>query len=133
MKNPYLAEIEVGLPRLLSLYDTDPYRATLGVGDRLRWSWKTVDFFNATYQTPVGGVARLIAKNSVPEGIGQRSLLTRVEQIISAIPLMVSRNGSLQEVNVALNTQLSAYASGVYFLVIKDGGQQYTQRLILDK
>ena len=49
-KNPYLKQIEIVLPRLLAFFDQNQINKTFGVGDRIYWGWKTIDFINANYQ-----------------------------------------------------------------------------------
>lgn len=95
--NPYHTEIQLCMPRLLSLYDTDPFRSTRGSGDRLRWGWKTSDFSNATFQTSIGGLSRLIGSAQIPSEINPALLVDRIAAAILAIPQIMGRDGSLQE------------------------------------
>ena len=95
--SPYLAQVHAVLPRLLALFDVDPLSRSLGLGDRAYWGWKTKDFPNATFQGAVNGLARLVRHDLLPEGIGSGSILRRIDEMISALPLTAGANGGLAE------------------------------------
>ena len=65
-KNVYLNEIKGNLPRILSLIDLDITNNSLGMTDRLHWSWKLKDFSNATGQGMINGICRLWVKGLWP-------------------------------------------------------------------
>ena len=44
VSNPYLDQIKVTLPRILSLIDRDETSASYGLVDRFHWSWGLIDF-----------------------------------------------------------------------------------------
>ena len=48
--NHFINEININLPRILSLFDTDPTNKSYGSGDRLYWAWSLIDFGNGTFQ-----------------------------------------------------------------------------------
>lgn len=94
---PYLGQIHAVLPRLFALYDVDPVSRSLGLGDRSYWGWKTKDFPNATFQGAVNGLARLVRHGMLPSGIAEKSVLRRIEEMVSALPLTMAADGSLAE------------------------------------
>lgn len=93
----YRREIDAVLPRLLALYDRDKTSPTLGIGDRLYWSWKLIDFPNATSQGAVNGLARLLANNLLPTHLSRRAILERIDEMIGAVARISDTNGSLSE------------------------------------
>lgn len=95
--NPYLQEVHANLPRLLALFDRDPFSPTLGVGDRLYWSWKLKDFGNGTFQGAVHGLARLISEQALPEWLSEPSILKRIDAMIMGTKRLTRRDGSLEE------------------------------------
>ena len=95
--NPYLQEVYANLPRLLALFDRDPFSPTLGMGDRLYWSWKLKDFGNGTFQGAVHGLARLLSAQALPEWLPETSVLARIDSIIMGTKRLTRRDGSLEE------------------------------------
>lgn len=95
--NPYLQEVHTNLPRLLALFDQDPFSPTLGIGDRLYWSWKLKDFGNGTFQGAVHGLARLVSAKALPEWLSEASILKRIDAMIMAARRLMRRDGSLEE------------------------------------
>lgn len=93
----YQSDIEAVLPRLLALYDTDPFSHTRGLGDRSYWGWKTTDFPNATYQGAANGLARLVAHKLLPSNIAETSVVDRITDMIHALRRIRDRNGSVGE------------------------------------
>jgi hypothetical protein len=93
----YLREIEIVLPRLLSLCDRDSASPTFGLSDRLYWSWKLIDFPNATHQGAVHGLAQLLASGLLPSHISRRSILERIDSMIGATTRIIASDGSLAE------------------------------------
>jgi hypothetical protein len=96
-QNPYLAEIERVLPRVLALADRDPLSPTLGLADRLHWAWKLQDYANATPQCVVHGLARLVASDLLPTGISPASVIGRIDEMVLAVRRITARDGSLVE------------------------------------
>jgi hypothetical protein len=90
-------EIERVLPRLLALFDRDPISPCTGLGDRLYWGWKLIDYPNATPQGAVNGLARLLAANLLPPWLSHRSILERIDSAIAAAGRLVAADGSLVE------------------------------------
>lgn len=97
MVAPYLAQVHAVLPRMLALFDTDPLSTTRGVGDRSYWGWKSKDFANATFQGAVHGLARLIRSGSLPMSISEVSVLSRIDDMVEALPGIAGSDGALAE------------------------------------
>ncbi len=95
--NPYLAQVLNVIPRLLSLYDTDPLSPTYGVGDRYRWAWKLIDFGNGTFQGAAHGMARLLVNGMLPEGVSEAAVHRRIEAMFKGAETLRYPNGSLAE------------------------------------
>lgn len=97
MVNSCLKQVHRNLPRLLASYDTDESSSTYGVGDRFYWSWKLIDFPNATFQGAVSGLAGLCAAELLPEHISESCVLKRIDSMVKALPNLMSANGGLSE------------------------------------
>jgi len=97
MSNPYLAQVQRALPRLLALYDSDPTSATRGLGDRYRWAWKLIDFANATFQGAVNGLARLVVAEMLPAGVAPAAILRRIDAMVRACAVARDTDGSFAE------------------------------------
>ncbi|MGZ9895132.1 hypothetical protein [Bordetella bronchiseptica] len=95
--NPYLAAVHSTLPRLLALFDSNPISPTMGLGDRLYWSWKLKDFANGTFQGAINGLARLYVHDLLPVHMSRASILTRIDRMFMAVNRIRRRNGSLEE------------------------------------
>ena len=95
--NVYLEEVHNILPRLLSLYDTDPVSNTLGVGDRYYWAWKLTDFGNGTFQGAAHGLARLLIHDLLPAEISKDSIFKRIDDMYKGAKSLRYSNGSLVE------------------------------------
>lgn len=95
--NPYLAEIHKTLPRLLALYDTDVTSPTWGLGDRFYWSWKLIDFGNASFQGAAHGLARLLHAGLLPAYLDEKVILVRIDAMFSGARRLTRKNGSLEE------------------------------------
>lgn len=93
----YEREIHAVLPRVLALFDDNPISNTRGTADRLYWSWKLIDYPNATPQGLVHGLALLIAKEKLPWDINPSTVLERIDAAIDAAAGQCSANGSLVE------------------------------------
>ena len=57
--NYFIDEININLPRILSVFDVDPTNKSYGLGDRFHWAWSLIDFGNGTFQGAAHGFARL--------------------------------------------------------------------------
>ncbi len=95
--NPYLDAVHAALPRLLASFDRDALRASRGLGDRNAWAWKTIDFFNATPQGAVHGLARLVAADLLPQGMCAEPVMARIEEAVDALARITRGDGSLEE------------------------------------
>lgn len=95
--NPYLDAVHAALPRLLASFDRDPLRPSCGLGDRSAWAWKTIDFFNATPQGAVHGLARLVAADLLPSGMRAGAIVERIDEAVGAVATLTRRDGSLEE------------------------------------
>jgi hypothetical protein len=93
----YLEQIRASLPRLLGLFDVNPLSASYGLGDRLRWAWKTIDFGNGTYQGAAHGLARLLVAGRLDEFVSDEAALTRINAIFEATRRLQDRDGSFGE------------------------------------
>ena len=96
-KNIYIESLHRNLPRLLSSFNMDTCSPLAGVGDRLYWGWKIIDFPNGTFQGAVHGLAILTYLNKLPFGITQKSMLKKIDYIVRGIEKIISKNGSLAE------------------------------------
>ena len=96
-KNIYIESLHRNLPRLLSSFNMDTLSPYAGVGDRLYWGWKIIDFPNGTFQAAVHGLAILTYLNRLPFGITQNSMLKKIDYIVRGIEKIISKNGSLDE------------------------------------
>ena len=96
-KNIYIESLHRNLPRLLSSFNMDTCSPLAGVGDRLYWGWKIIDFPNGTFQGAVHGLAILTYLNKLPFGITQKSMLKKIDLIVRGIEKIISKNGSLDE------------------------------------
>lgn len=95
--NPYLEAVHAALPRVLASFDRDPLRMTRGLGDRRAWAWKTIDYFNATPQGAVHGLARLAAAQLLPPAMRAESIIERIDAAVDALARITRRDGSLEE------------------------------------
>jgi hypothetical protein len=93
----YAQEIDATLPRILALADRDPLSVTLGMADRQYWSWKLIDFPNATFQGHVNGLACLYASNLLGDKISSQAVVERIQESFRAVRTITRRNGSLEE------------------------------------
>jgi len=95
--NVFLKEIYAVLPRIFGLIDSDPFSPTYGLGDRLFWSWKIIDFPNGSYQGYANGLSRLLKHNLLPYQIDQGKIIDRIEASFLAVKRILRPNGSLEE------------------------------------
>ena len=96
-ENIYLKQIEINLPRLLSLYDQSPWSKTYGLGDRQFWGWKLIDFPNATFQGAAHGLARLLASGLLPSSFDKDATIELIFSMVNATKEITRSNGSLEE------------------------------------
>jgi len=96
-RNPYQTQVEAVLPRVLSLFDTDPTSPTRGVGDRFFWGWKLIDFANATFQGAAHGLARLVVSGQLPAHLPEDAIRRRIDAIVRGTRTLQARNGSVCE------------------------------------
>lgn len=95
--NPYRAQIDAVLPRLLSLFDVNPISPTLGLGDRFHWAWKLIDFGNGTFQGAAHGLARLMVNDLLPAFVAPSAALRRIDAMFEAADRLRRPNGSFEE------------------------------------
>lgn len=95
--NPYLPILHRNLPRLLALFNDDTTHPLFGCGDRRYWAWKLLDFPNGTFQGASFGLSLLLANGMLPEGMDELSVLRRIDGMISVVPRLTDRRGSLSE------------------------------------
>jgi hypothetical protein len=96
-QNVYEREIHAVLPRVLALFDINPISRTRGLGDRLYWSWKLIDYANATPQGLIHGLALLASADKLPWGISRTSIIARIQTAIAATRSQCAADGSLVE------------------------------------
>jgi len=96
-KNPYLDELKLALPRILSLIDRDETSASYGNCDRYHWAWGLIDFSNATFQGVTHGMARLWADGLWPYQTNEKIFISRINSIFLATKAITRRDGSLEE------------------------------------
>lgn len=96
-RSVYSHEITAVLPRVLASFDADPLSPSYGLGDRLYWAWKLIDYANATPQSAVHGLALLAASARLPPGASKRSVVARIDNAIQATARITDRDGSLVE------------------------------------
>ena len=95
--NPYLDEIKVTLPRILSSIDQDETSATYGLVDRFHWAWGLIDFPNGTFQGVAHGMARLWVSNLWPYSTSKTLFIQRIDSIFRATKNITRKDGSLEE------------------------------------
>jgi hypothetical protein len=95
--NPYLNEIYKNLPRILASIDVESISPTYGVADRLYTSWKTIDYANATNQSVVHGLARLIKHQCLPDFLTEEQARRYIDILFEGVHRITRKNGSLEE------------------------------------
>lgn len=93
----YLNEIDIVLPRLLSLIDTDPLSPSKGVADRQWWAWKLIDFPNATFQGMAHGLALLYAQDQLASQPFARTIPGRIDELFEGTRHITRPGGHLEE------------------------------------
>lgn len=94
---PYLKEIHAAIPRLLSLFDTNEFSPSFGMGDRQYWGWKTTDFANATYQGAAHGLSILYYHDLLPDYLSRAACLDYIAMMFHGAKTITRRDGSLEE------------------------------------
>lgn len=89
----YRQTLENNCNRLLNLYNLDPGAQYRGLGDRIYWAWKTVDFANATMQGGVHALAAMSRLGLLDPAWSQEL----IDDIIRATPKVIRSNGSVEE------------------------------------
>lgn len=97
MSAVYIESLHKALPRLLSSFNVDTTSDLAGVGDRLHWGWKLIDFPNGTFQGAVHGLAILLRLKELPENLDESELLFLIRLIVSGLRNITAKNGSLDE------------------------------------
>jgi hypothetical protein len=133
--SPYLADIQLALPRVLSLVDAEPFSKTHGCGDRTYWCWKFTDFPGARFQEYVFALAWFYRKD--PGGWkGNRHLLELCESGLNYWSKIQYPDGSFDEAypyerSLAAASFTVFYLSEAYFLLEADLSEE-TRRRFLD-
>jgi hypothetical protein len=95
--NLYLKEININIPRILGLFDTDCTSATYGMGDRYHWAWGLIDFGNGTFQGAAHGLARLWHSKLWPFATSKEQFHARIDSMFEAANSLKRKDGSLEE------------------------------------
>jgi hypothetical protein len=95
--DPYLVEAHQALPRLLAMFDVDPFSPSRGMGDRFYWQWKLIDFANGSIQGAAYGLAQLVAHDLLPDGFAPDAALRRIDACFEGVARLRQPNGSLEE------------------------------------
>lgn len=95
--NSYLKEININIPRLLSLYDGDRTSLSYGMGDRYHWAWGLIDFGNGTFQGAAHGLARLWNAKLWPYNTSKEKFHARINSMFEAANNLKRKDGSLEE------------------------------------
>lgn len=95
--NPYLAQIQQTLPRLLALFDNDRSSQSYGMGDRYFWAWGLIDFGNGTFQGAAHGMARLWRHGLWPYKTSKVHFVSRINSLFIAASKLTRKDGSLEE------------------------------------
>ena len=93
MPNVYKTSVQFSLPRVLSLFDTNPISSKKGIGDRFYWSWKGTDFANGTFQGAVHGLTLVHKHNLKHDDISSEALLKLISSIIKGTAEITRSNG----------------------------------------
>ena len=96
-ENPYLLETSNNLPRVLSLFDSDPTSESFGLGDRYFWAWGLIDFGNATFQGCAHGLSRLWVSGLWPYDSSEDAFFKRIQSIFAGTKSLTRKGGSLEE------------------------------------
>ncbi len=96
-ENPYLAEIEQTLPRLLSLFNQDATSASYGMGDRYHWAWGLIDFGNGTFQGAAHGLARLLSAGLLASRYDEARILGLIRSMFRGAETLRRADGSMEE------------------------------------
>jgi len=97
--NPYLKQIEIVLPRLLSLFDQNQISNTFGIGDRMFWGWKTIDFANANYQGIMHGLALIVKHKIYPFKLDKKRIMKRIVNMINSIHKIIHKDSTIGIIN----------------------------------
>ena len=97
MSNVFYDEVQVNLPRLLSLIDTDRSSVSFGVADRYHWAWGLIDFGNGSLQGMSRGMALLWINGKWPFDTSQETFISRIDSLFVGTKFLTRKNGSLEE------------------------------------
>ena len=97
MSNPYLDEIELNLPRLLSLIDRDITSDSYGMADRYYWAWGLIDFGNGSFQGISHGFSMLWKNNLWPYDTSEKQFINRIDSLFAGAKKLTKKDGSLEE------------------------------------
>lgn len=97
MNNPYLDEVKLNLPRLLSLIDRDITSDSFGMADRYYWAWGLIDFGNGSFQGISHGFSMLWKNNLWPYDTTQKQFINRIDSLFIGAKKLTKKDGSLEE------------------------------------
>ena len=95
--NHFIDEININLPRILSLFDVDQSNESYGSGDRFHWAWSLIDFGNGTFQGASHGFARLWKAKLWPYKTSSSVFFRRINSLFLATKYLQRKDGSLEE------------------------------------
>ena len=92
--NPYADILKGNYKKLLNCYDLDPASGNIGLGDRLYWGWKVIDFPNDTLQGGVHALSVMLKLDLVEE---KDFVLEVIDKVILAVKAHGNSKGSQEE------------------------------------
>jgi hypothetical protein len=93
----YLTIIMNNLPRILSLFDSEKFSKTYGIGDRNYWAWAQIDYPNGTFQGFANGLSKLYKAKLLDNFFTQSSYIEFIGSIFEGTSKLQNKNGSLNE------------------------------------
>lgn len=95
--NAYAVEIDLALPRVLAMVNTDALSPLRGLGDRQFWGWKLIDFANGTMQGHVNGLSALLSTDAFGPSVSTTVLSRSIELMLDATAELMRPDGSYEE------------------------------------
>lgn len=96
MRKIYIDMCLQSLPKLLAMYDLDPFSKTKGIGDREYWGWKSRDYINASLQGGALGLAVFLKLGYFNKS--ENKILELISRIIDAVYSIKYKNNSVDEI-----------------------------------
>ena len=97
LPNVFFDEVQINLPRLLSMIDRDPSSLSYGLADRYFWAWGLIDFGNGSFQGMAHGFARLWVNDLWPFKSSDQLFLSRLDSLFVGAKSITRADGSLEE------------------------------------